>query len=188
MKNRIICSLLSAVMVFSPEPVSAESVQLSSGGYASLNDGYMPGKVHAENELDADMLGALGAADSLSYVPVGEAFLPKEYEDQKSTNLCWAYAQAIACEISAKKAELLDPDSSLSAAHLGYFFYNLGEDVEDPNGNLAGEYTRPVGVSDWTKAPCGSLPSGLVLCHMIKTWTLRMTTAGLPEMRIKRRF
>lgn len=181
MKNRIICWLLSAVMVFSPcltawaspvetvsvsvndlpqetavsdtEPVSADSVQLSSGGYASLNDGYIPGKVHAENELDADMLGALGAADSLSYVPVGEAFLPKEYEDQKSTNLCWAYAQAMACEISAKKAELLDPDSSLSAAHLGYFFYNLGEDVEDPNGNLAGEYTRPVGVTDWTKAP-----------------------------------
>ena len=124
MKNRIICWLLSAVMVFSPcltafaspvetvsvsendlsqetaesdtEPVSADSVQVTSGGYVPLNDGYVPGKVHAENELDADMFSALGAADASSYVPVGEDFLPKEYEDQKSTNLCWAYAQAMA--------------------------------------------------------------------------------------------
>lgn len=152
----------------SENDISAEEVSDSDGGYippagyVPLNDGFVPEKVtmeaadlEAEKGLSGQGISALGDENATRYVPVGESFIPGTYENQGSTNLCWAFSQATACEINAKKNGLIDTDESLSATHLGFFFNNLGADVADPNGNTVNEYTRTtLGASEnWTKGP-----------------------------------
>lgn len=173
-RYRILCLMLSAALCASSlhtayaepadedgrSPVDTAKMNdgdIPSAGYVPIGDGFVPDKVTTDEDFDpasADGLNALGDTLSTSYVPVDQDFIPKVYENQGSSNTCWALSQMTACEINAKKKGLLEADETLSASHLGYFFYNMDEDMTDPNGNTAGDYTRMASpAAKWTDAP-----------------------------------
>lgn len=166
MKNRVkwLCLLLTATLTLSsPMSVMAtSSVQNQGGvaedlpgmGYISIEDNYSPVVSDAEKEFSdstavVSYLGDTVSGDTVSqnYVPVDEEFMPEVFVDQGATNMCWAISATTACEINARKKGITD--LALSASHLGYFFYNLGEQVEDPQGNCVGDYVRNISAQPW---------------------------------------
>jgi len=159
MKKRIVSLFLAFLIGFAETAVATPVVDETlvenedkTGGFLTIGDGFVPDKA-VEETRTAGSLNLLGKPENSQYVPIEEDYIPQTLEDQEGSELCWAISQTYACEINAKKKKIINTDQSLSASHLGYFCYNLNENVADPEGNTKGEYTRAIGFEDWAKAP-----------------------------------